>query len=208
MALRDIPRRGPGGCGPNSEAWSPASPAPAAGSGSSPARSLSRASCGTLQPHPFRSEKAVRRKPRSSPWSSGLKGLYPGSKQPSTPTASAGGVGGVEPDMCERYSVVTAAAAQLNLREDMNGATTTVAPHRRQQHRKPRWTVTSGLRTVRCTRLQLIFLINQKSHSTCGYSFKHVNKACNKEFKRYMNQYSTLNGNSIIEVSELHPRTE
>lgn len=93
------PSRGPGNCWTNSDASSPAFPVPSAWSASSPDRSLSRTSCGTLQPHPFRSEKAVRRKPRSKPWSSGLNCVYPGRKQASEPTASAGRGGDVVTDM-------------------------------------------------------------------------------------------------------------
>lgn len=98
VSLFSPSRGGAAICCPKSEASSSA--LPSARSASSPARSLSRASCGTLQPHPFSSEKAVRRKPRSSPCSSGWKCLYPGGKQqPSGPPDSAGGGGGVEPDM-------------------------------------------------------------------------------------------------------------
>lgn len=97
--LSFLPRRGPDNCCPKSDASSSAFPVPSARSASSPARSLSRASWGTLQPHPFRSEKAVSRNPRSRPCSSGLKCLYPGGKQPSDPTDSDRGGGGVEPDM-------------------------------------------------------------------------------------------------------------
>lgn len=118
------PSRGPGNCWTNSDASSPAFPVPSAWSASSPDRSLSRTSCGTLQPHPFRSEKAVRRKPRSKPWSSGLKCVYPGRKQASDPTASTGRGGDVEPDM------TTAQMAQRQRRSRVTIHGTSTNPER------------------------------------------------------------------------------
>ncbi len=79
-----LPSRGPSATETNPN-WAVSSPtptpeppsSPGGRSGSSPCRSLSRVSCGTLHPHPFRSEKAVSRKPRSRPCSSGFNAWYP-----------------------------------------------------------------------------------------------------------------------------------
>jgi len=84
-AAHTLPSRGPWGTETSCPKSAVSSPtpvpeppsSPGGRSGSSPCRSLSRVSCGTLHPHPFISEKAVSRKPRSRPCSSGCSAWYP-----------------------------------------------------------------------------------------------------------------------------------